>query len=108
MSKTKEDLLDDVDNIASQVKELRYYVSSLSDHTFELDALRERVKELEADKVDMRAMIAAYACACVHYEDSRRQSSNITRERCLAMALKEYKTGIDLTDAYRLEHGGVL
>lgn len=98
MSDTREELLDNIDDIAANIKEMRARVSMLADHTFELDALRERVRELETDKLDLIDIIQKYSTSIEPW--LKRANGEIDLDVLVAAfdALKEYKR----------EHGGEL
>lgn len=107
---TRDEIVDRMDAMSAELRTLRGEVSLVSDHTFEIDSLREHVKGLEADKAEMRNIIrllyeagsAYYDCAKAADTSSPKLSLQYERGNAVARAadsaIKEYKR----------EHGGEL
>jgi hypothetical protein len=94
----RDEVIERMDAIADELKTLRGEFAMLSDHTYMLDALRERVKELEADKRELSAIVYAHEAALDGQTD-------IGPTIVGAQSRKQARA---MLEAYCREHGGTL
>ena len=91
------ELLERLDKLVDDARALRPDVADLSDHTYEIDALRERVRELEADKLDLIDIVNKFRAAFSFWD----VGNDLEAADILTSAR-------DAMDGYAKEHGGML
>ncbi len=94
---TRDEIIERMRAMVDELNTLRGEVAMVSDHTYELDNLRARVRELEADKADMRRIIERLDVACGLFDicDGLDATGVMLESR-------------SLIEAYKREHGGTL
>ncbi|TXH59363.1 MAG: hypothetical protein E6Q97_00030 [Desulfurellales bacterium] len=103
MTTKKDQIAARITFIQEQSQELLHDMRDMADHTFEIDSLRERVKEIEADTRELADMID---CALTMFENSIGVDAHGGNERLLfLLAIEQLRKS---ANAYKREHGGKL
>jgi len=94
---TRDEIIERMRAMVDEMNTLRGEVAMVSDHTYELDNLRARVRELEADKLDLIDIVNKFRAGFDSWNSGGGQEAI---DLVLAAADALYR--------YSREHGGTL